>query len=42
MDKYRDEKYKDKNISYTISEEELKTYNYNHNTDLKDVKLLIK
>ena len=42
MDKYNTDKYKDKNISYTIKNEELKLYNLNNNEDVKDTTLLIK
>ena len=42
MDKYNAEKYKDKNITYTIKNEELNIYNLNNNTDVKDTTLLIK
>jgi hypothetical protein len=42
MEKYNEEKYKDKNISYIINDDELETYNKNNNTDIKETKFLIK
>ena len=42
MEKYNEEKYKDKNITFSLTKTELLLYNSLHNTNIQDEKLLTK